>query len=160
MDQFYNCSGIQYRVSLVVPLNQTGRSTAPSFSFECTEESLAFTIVFWVFMAIVVSPWLFFPIRWVISLLAELLPAIWSLIKRNYTSLKNEIAARYDHMRMAAAAKKVMIRTTPEPSTYISLPLSSSTSTYKYDSDPSACLTSLSLSSSASTCNDVSNIIV
>ena len=55
MDHYYECDGIQYRLSLVVPLNQTLRSTEPSFEFQCNEWPLWAKIATGAFFGIIIA---------------------------------------------------------------------------------------------------------
>ncbi|KAI8600063.1 hypothetical protein EDD21DRAFT_143097, partial [Dissophora ornata] len=134
MDHYYECDGVQYRLSLVYPLNETGHSTEPSFSFQC-EEKRSRTFI-WIIIAVVLSPYLIYFIFLILYCAAGIAQAVYRVFKQSYKSLKDEIATRYERMHAVAAAKKVMIWTIPEPSAQPpTLSLSSSASSPKDASD-------------------------
>ncbi|KAK3816718.1 MAG: hypothetical protein J3R72DRAFT_461145 [Linnemannia gamsii] len=65
MDHYFECDGIPYRVTLMVPLNQTHRTTEPKFQMKCNEWTPAATnslVVIITFVALVIFFSIFPPI--------------------------------------------------------------------------------------------------
>ncbi|OAQ27165.1 hypothetical protein K457DRAFT_33918 [Linnemannia elongata AG-77] len=61
-DHIFECDGIKYRFSLVVPLNQTHRTTEPDFTMKCNETHSWYNIFMLVFWSLAVIYWSMFVI--------------------------------------------------------------------------------------------------
>ncbi|KAI1296251.1 hypothetical protein EDD11_007493 [Mortierella claussenii] len=72
-DHTFTCAGVEYIITLAVPLSQTGRTTEPSFDLTCNEREgpmSAGEIVVWIICGIFMLPT-------AIALLGALMYAVW-----------------------------------------------------------------------------------
>ncbi|KAI8600061.1 hypothetical protein EDD21DRAFT_378158 [Dissophora ornata] len=112
MDHYYECNGVQYRVSIVYPLNGTDDNTEPGFSFHCIEKSPNLYDIFsWIVVVIAISPYLIYFTWLILYCVADIGQRIYNSFKESYKGLRDGIATRYERMRAVAAAKKVMVWT-------------------------------------------------